>query len=57
MTEGILKWISEAIENVVLAATGGEDTQININNNIQIHKTHWYFTRYYGSIQLCNYTK
>lgn len=28
-----------AIENFVLAATGGEDTQININNNIQIHKT------------------
>ncbi len=32
-----------AIDNFVLAATGGEDTQININinnnNNIQIHKT------------------
>lgn len=49
-----------AIENVVLAATGGGDTQININNNNnnnnkQIHKTQWYFKRYYGSIQLCNY--
>lgn len=28
-----------AIENPVSAANGGEDTQININNNIQIHET------------------